>query len=411
MKLIKIQKTHNMAFKLRSNNTGSIPLHKSGGGSFKKNPFSSIKTPLFAIDPVIDPTKKEKEKEKPNTRTETTTTSDWRNTGEPVVAIRPGEQDGVSGTFIDTTTNRERDINQEVAGEGGGSATFNAAFAKARNQGLPSFTFGGKEYTTDLAEDKDSSLSTEFIPDPQPPQENPYSSYDTGYAYNADFGGGGRLGYVGRTDDPTEALRIVERGENVSAGTDATVKGLGTSQQHGGTSGMVDADRNNFQSEQGFVVGIRNEGDYDAYDNFGLGRLRGVTPYGHREGTSMLQSGAIAQEYQNAKTAILEKYRGVKDRTGLKQELQKLKDLRTAQIAAAQSGKFYSPEMKQRFEDSHDTIYERAQPTGLFTEPGGGGRSGQIATPSETTIDTGFLEQFLTEQQAERGEEIRSRRR
>ena len=87
-----------MAFKLRSNNTGSIPLHKDGVGSFKKNPFSSIKTPLFAIDPVIDPTKKEKEK--PKTRTETTTTSDWRNTGEPVVATRSGEQDGVEALIL-----------------------------------------------------------------------------------------------------------------------------------------------------------------------------------------------------------------------------------------------------------------------------------------------------------------------
>lgn len=389
-----------MAFKLRSNNTGSIPLHKGGVGSFKKNPFSSIKTPLFAIDPVIDPTKKEKEK--PNTRTETTTTSDWRNTGEPVVARRPGEQDGVSGTFIDTTTNRERDINQEVAGEGGGSVTFNAAFAEARRQGLPSFTFGGEPYTTDLAEDEtrletDSSLSTEFIPDPEVPQENPYSSYDTGYAYNADFGGGGRLGYVGRTDDPTEALRIVERGENVSAGTDATVKGLGTSQLQGGTSGMVDADRNNFQSEQGFVVGIRNEGDYNDYDRFGLGRNQ--------------RDGVIMKDFVSGRNALRQKYKGQENRTEFTQELQKLKDLRDAQTAAAQSGKFYSPEMKQKFDDSHDTIYERRQPTGLFTEPEGGGRSGQIATPSETTINTGFLDQFLTEQKANKRAELQERYR
>ena len=382
-----------MAFKLRSNNTGSIPLHKGGVGSFKKNPFSSIKTPLFAIDPVIDPTKKEKEK--PNTRTETTTTSDWRNTGEPVVVRRPGEQGGVSGTFIDTTTNRERDINQEVAGEGGGgSVDFNAAFAEARRQGLPSFTFGGEPYTTDLAEDKarletDSNLSTEFIPDPIiPPMENPYSSYDTGYAYNADFGGGGNLGYVGRTDDPAEALRIVERGENVSAGTNATVKGLGTSQQQGGTSGMVDADRNNFQSEQGFVVGIRNEGDYNDYDRFGLGRNQ--------------RDGVIMKDFISGRDALRQKYKGQENRTEFTQQLQELKDLRDAKTAAAQSGRFYSPEMEQKFKDSHDTIYERAQPTGLFTEPGGGGRSGQIATPSETTINTGFLKQFLTEQAAKK---------
>ena len=137
-----------MAFKLRSHSQGSLPLHNGGQGSFKKNPFSNKISPLS----VIDPTKELKEK--PSTRTETTTTSDWRNTGEPAVVRRPGEQGGVSGTFVDTTTSRERDINQDVTGGGGGSVDFNTAFAKARKQGLPSFTFGGETYTTDLAEDK-----------------------------------------------------------------------------------------------------------------------------------------------------------------------------------------------------------------------------------------------------------------
>ena len=404
-----------MAFKLRSNNTGSIPLHKSGGGSFKKNPFSSIKTPLFAIDPVIDPTKKKKEEEEK-------TASEYEEIGRNVTTRR-GEQDGVAGTFTDTDITERMDFDDFIP-----SATQNTPQTtdvpkyieslKKRFPGVPGSElieqgFISPEFADQFPLDYDqrNRLETSFDPDTEVPLENPYSSYDTGYAYNADFGGGGRLGYVGRTNDPTEALRIIERGENVSAGTNATVQGLGTSQQQGGTSGMVDADRNNFQSEQGFVVGINNEGDYDAYDNFGLGRLKGSTPYGYREGTSMLQSGAIGQEFIKSRNALRQEYKGQENRTEFTQQLQELKDLRDAKIAAARSGTFYSPEMKQRFEDSHDTIYERKQPGGLFTKPGGGGRSGEIATPSETTIDTGFLEQFLTEQQAKRREEIQSRRR
>jgi hypothetical protein len=392
-----------MAFKLRSNNTGSIPLHKGGVGSFKKNPFSSIKTPLFAIDPVIDPVidpiKKEKEKEK--------TASEYEEIGRNVTTRR-GEQNGVAGTFTDTDITERMDWDDFIPSATQGPQTTDVPkyleSLKKRFPGVPGSEliergFIGPEFADQFPLDYDqrSRLETSFDPDPEVPLENPYSSYDTGYAYNADFGGGGNLGYVGRTDDPAEALRIVERGENVSAGTNATVKGLGTSQQQGGTSGMVDADRNNFQSEQGFVVGIRNEGDYNDYDRFGLGRNQ--------------RDGVIMKDFISGRDALRQKYKGQENRTEFTKQLQKLKDLRDAKIAAAQSGRFYSPEMEQIFEDSHDTIYERRQPGGLFTRPEGGGRSGQIATPSETTINTNFLEQFLTEQAAKKGEEIRSRRR
>tara|TARA_R110002060_G_scaffold69822_1_gene78433 strand:+ start:291 stop:1514 length:1224 start_codon:yes stop_codon:yes gene_type:complete len=402
---MKLIKTHNMAFKLRSHNTGSIPLHKSGGGSFKKNPFSNIKTPLFAIDPVIDPTKKDKEKKKKEEKNDSGYEEIGRN-----VTTRTGFQGDVEGTFEDTNIKEQRiEEGYDIQVTPGGSRTklpddeYIASLIRSgigREEAVRRKLIDPKfaEQFPLLIDDRER-VETTFTPNPPP--ENLYSSYDTGYAYNTDFGTGGKLNYIGRTDDPAEAMKIVQRGENVSARTNAAVQGLGGSQQQGGTSGIVDADQNNFQSEQGFVVGINNEENYDAYDNFGLGRLRGVTPYGHREGQSMLQSGGIAQEYQNAKTAILEKYRGVKDRTGLKQELQKLKDLKTAQIEAAQSGSFFSPEMKQKFDDSHDTIYERAQPTGLFTKPKGGGRSAVIATPSETntntTVDSGFLNNILNE--------------
>jgi hypothetical protein len=74
--------------------------------------------------------------------------------------------------------------------------------------------------------------------------------------------------------------------------------------------------------------------------------------------------------------------------------------------------------MKQRFTDSHDTIYERKQDDGLFTQPTGGGRSGLIASPSETTINSGFLNTVLSDlelakadKQKKRLEAARLRRR
>ena len=379
-----------MAFKLRSHSQGSLPLHNGGQGSFKKNPFSNKISPLS----VIDPTKKLEEK--PNTRTETTTTSDWRNTGEPVVARRPGEQDGVSGTFVDTTINRERDINQDVTGEGGGSVTFNAAFAEARRQGLPSFTFGGEPYTTDLAEDKsrletDSNLSTEFIPDPiEPPMENPYQAYAIGNQAASDFGAAGSFGY---TYDPQRAMGIVERGRRTANSGVQPVEGLGMSQQQGGTSGLVDKDRSNLQAEEQYVLGLKNEDDYRSGLDSGKGYV-----------TEMVKQG---------KAALRQKYKGQENRAEYQAEVNALKEKARNYFDLAKSGEFATPEMKQRFAASHDTIYSKQQPkidpellkglnraqqTNAQRLFEGGGRTGKAMQSSVTSHDTGFLDDFFDEQ-------------
>jgi len=379
-----------MAFKLRSNNIGSIPLHNNGGGSFKKSPFSNVKTPLFAIDPT------KKEKEKPNTRTETTTTSDWRNTGEPVVARRPGEQDGVSGTFIDTTTNRERDINQEVAGEGGGSVDFNAAFAEARNQGLPSFTFGGKEYTTDLAEDKtrletDSNLSTEFIPDPIiPPQENPYTAYDTSFNTAMDFGNSGTSRMVNNEE---EAFKVIQRArggrELAEKYSGKGERGLDASQTAGvnGSARLIDADRNNYQAETARVRGIKNQEDYAAGQDYGR---------------------AYVTEMINAeRDALRQRYRGQENRVEYDKEVQALQEKGKDYFSFVNSGKFATPDMQERFESSYDDIYNQEQPeidpaelkglnrAQIFNAKrnfSGGGRTGRVKPTSNVTVDTRFLD-------------------
>ncbi len=412
-----------MAFKLRSHTQGSLPLHNGGQGSFKKNPFSNIKSPLMAIDPVIDPTKKEKEKKEP-------TASEYEEIGR-TVTTRRGEQDGVAGTFTDTNITERMDFEDSNIEVQPGQEITNLPndeyIASLINSGIgreealrrklidPSFAD-----QFDLDYDQRNRLESSFAPDPStPPVENPYTSYDTGYMYNTDFGTGGNLGRSGRTDDPAQAHRIIQRGENVSNSTNAKVERLKTSQQQGGSSGMADRDRINAQSEQGFVVGIRDEGDYDAYDNFGLGRLKGATPYGYRDGRSNNRNSAISKEFIAARDALRQKYKGQENRAEYENEMKAIKDKRDAQITAARSGKFYSSEMEQRFNDSHDTIYERKQRDGLFTEPTGGGRTGLIASPSETTINTGFLNTILSDSEkntqlwnriAERKEKIKAAR-
>ena len=406
-----------MAFKLRSQNIGSMPLHKSGQGSFKTNPFSNIKTPLFAIDPITEKEKKKKKEEAEEDYEEIDRT----------VTTREGVQDGVSGTFTDTNINEQmitEDYDIEVTPGGRRTKLPDDEYvASLINSGIGREEAAQRKLVDPkflelfpLTIDNRQRVETTF--EKNPPMENPYSGYDTGYAYNTDFGTGGKLGYIGRTDDPAEANKIIQRGENVSANTNARVEGLNASQQQGGTSGMIDQERNNFQSEQGYVVGIKNEEDYDAYDNFGLGRTKGFSVPGFRDGYSSNPRGAIQQDFKAAKVALQEKYRGSKDRTAFNKEKQALIDLRTAKKEAARSGKFYSPEMKQRFTDSHDTIYERKQDDGLFTQPTGGGRSGLIASPSETTINSGFLNTVLSDlelakadKQKKRLEAARLRRR
>ena len=75
------------------------------------------------------------------TRGKTTTTT----------STRRGEiREGITGTFTDTTTNTP--VTTETTGNNGGSDKFKTAFANAKAEGLPTFTFGGKKYTTETGD-------------------------------------------------------------------------------------------------------------------------------------------------------------------------------------------------------------------------------------------------------------------
>ena len=80
-----------------------------------------------------------------------------RGKTKTTTTTRRGTNDrGMSGTYTDTTNITP--VTTDTTSEGGGSIPFQKAFGKAKKAGLPTFTFGEKEYTT---ETKDSSTSNE----------------------------------------------------------------------------------------------------------------------------------------------------------------------------------------------------------------------------------------------------------
>lgn len=102
---------------------------------------------LYGDDPT-DPKKK--------TKTTTTVT-----TGEPTttVSTRRGEiRKGIPGTFTDTKV--DTPVTTTTNTENSGSVPFQEAFAKARKEGLPSFTFGDNSYNTNLADSKTDTKSS-----------------------------------------------------------------------------------------------------------------------------------------------------------------------------------------------------------------------------------------------------------
>jgi hypothetical protein len=378
-----------MAFKLRSHIQGSLPLHNGGQGSFKKNPFRNIKTPLMVTDPVIDPTKKLEEKP---------TTSEYKEIGRNITTRR-GEQDGVAGTFTDTNITERMDYNDEIPIATGGTQTENIPqyleSLKKRFPGVPGSVlieqgFIGPEFEDQFPLDYDQRdrLETAFVPDPaEPPMENPYQSYAVGNQSAADFGAAGYFGY---TKNPQTAMAIVQRGRRTADSGVQPVERLGMSQQQGGTSGLVDKDRRNVQAEEQYVLGLKNADDY----RMGLESGKGY----------------VTEMIKKERNALRQKYKGQENRAEYEAELAALKEKARKYFEFARSGQFPTPEMQERFNASHDTIYNKQQPEidpklleGLnraqqfnaIRKFKGGGRTGVVKPSSVTTHDTRFLDELL----------------
>jgi len=89
------------------------------------------------------------------TRGKTTTTT----------STREGSVRGREGTFTDV--NKTTPVNTNISSKNSGSEAFNKAFANAKKQGLSTFNFGGKKYTTDMGSNttsNETSTTTTFKP-------------------------------------------------------------------------------------------------------------------------------------------------------------------------------------------------------------------------------------------------------
>jgi hypothetical protein len=377
-----------MAFKLRSNNTGSIPLHNGGGGGFKKSPFSNIKTPLFAIDP----TKKEKEKEK--------TASEFEEIGRSVTT-REGEQNGVRGTFTDTNITERMDFDDFIPAATQGPQATNVPkyleTLKNKYPGVPGSVlveqgFIGPEFEDQFPLDYDqrNRLETSFDPDPEVPQENPYTAYDTSFNTAMDFG---RRGTSRMVKNEEEALKVIQRARSgrklAEKYSGKGERGLNASQTAGvnGSARLIDADRNNYQAETARVRGITNEEDYAAGKDYGR---------------------AYVTEMINAeRDALRQRYKGQENRVEYNKEVQALKEKGKDYFSLVNSGQFATPDMQKRFESSYDDIYNQEQPEidpaeleGLNRAQiynakrkfRGGGRTGIVKPTSNVTVDTRFLD-------------------
>ena len=144
------------------------------------------------------------------------------------------------------------------------------------------------------------------------------------------------------------------------------------SQQQGGTSGLVDRDRNNFQAEEQYVLGLKNPDDYRAGLDSG--------------------KGYVTEMIKKERDALRQKYKGQENRAEYQKELEALKAKAKEYFATARSGNFATPEMQERFEGSYDTIYNKQQPKQLTRT---GGRTGRAKQSSVTSDDTRFLDEFL----------------
>tara|TARA_R100000544_G_C2218519_1_gene56020 strand:+ start:133 stop:1203 length:1071 start_codon:yes stop_codon:yes gene_type:complete len=355
-----------MAFKLRSNNVSAISLHKEGTGSFKKNPFSNIKTPLTVIDPTKEKVKKEKEK---------STASEYEEIGRKITT-RKGEQDGVAGTFTDTNITERMDYDDFIPRATPGAQTTNVPeyleTLKRKYPGVPGNVlveqgFIGPEFEDQFPLDYDQRerLESDFVADEEVRKQ--YEGIVSGFSTASDFG---RKGYGQNYDfsDNNEKSRKIIRRMRANEESDfQPVEKIRGSFNQGGSAGLVDTDRRNRQAEQGQVFGIINKEDYDLGQDFGM--------------------GYINENYKQAINNARQSFQAHRNPERLKAEKEIALALANKQRYQAKSGTFATPEMEQKYNQSYDTLYSR-----MINDPKtGGGRSGRPVTSATTNVDTKYF--------------------
>lgn len=360
-----------MAFKLRSHNTGSIPLHKNGTGSFKKSPFSNIKTPLMVTGPV-DPTKEKvkKEKEKPGSEP-----GGYEEISRNITT-REGFQNGVPGIFKDTTITKQKinegyDIQVEPASrrtdlpDDEYIAQIKSSYPGITGQEAVERGFIKPEFAEQFPVSMDNIEEVVTTFDPNEEIKKQYQGFVSGSSTASDFGAVGyNQRYDSSNDQAKELIRRMRANEEANVQPVEKIRG---NFNQGGSAGLVDKDRRNRQAEQGEVFGIINREDYDLGQNFGI--------------------GYINKNYKNAINAARQSFQAHRDPKRLQAEKEIALALANEQRKQASSGTFATPEMEQRYNQSYDTLYSRM----LNAPMAGGGRTGRPVTSATTNVDTGYF--------------------
>jgi hypothetical protein len=339
-------------------------------------------TPLLNIDPTDKDINKQKELSNYNEINRSVTT-------------RRGMQNNMPGTFTDTNITERADFDTEIPVAKGGEQTTNVPEyienLKKRFPGVPGSVlieegYIGPEFQDEFPLDYDQRdrLETTFAPDPALEEVNNYVGFVSGMGTASDFAAKGYSQNYDHTPGQRKSKNIIKRmRDNEAAGVMPVEKIYGQYNQ-GGSAGLVDADSRNRQAEQGTVLGIINREDFDLGQNFGM--------------------GYINSEYKAAIELARENFQTHKDKTLLAQEKAKALEKAKQQRDAAKSGTFATPEMQQRFERSHDTIYNRRQQTppkfkgtraqqaAQLRQWKGGGRTGAVKPGSITSVDTGYFD-------------------
>ena len=305
--------------------------------------------------------------------------TDYKEISRNVTTYK-GEQDGVPGTFTDTNIRERADFNLpdipsvDIIPTTEPDDIYLKGIKKSF-KGVPGSVLVEADIISEDFKDQfpeidneRSRVETTFEPDPITPPKKQYEGIVSGMSTASDFGAKGYSQNYDFTPDQRRSRNIIQRMRDNETADVMPVRKIQGQYNQGGSAGLVDTDTRNRQAEQGRVLGIINKEDFDLGQNFGM--------------------GYINQNYKNAIAAARENFSTHNDPARLEQEKKAALALANKQRALAKSGQFATPEMKQRFEQSYDTLYSRM----IDGDKTGGGRTGRAVTSATTNVDTGYFD-------------------
>jgi hypothetical protein len=297
------------------------------------------------------------------------------------VTTRRGKENNIPGTFTDTNIRERADFDIDIPTVENPTPTTEPddiylEGIKKRFKGVPGSVLVEADIIhPDFADqfigdfDERDRIETSFKPDDTPPPpKKEYQGIVSGMGTASDFSAKGYSQNYDFSDNQRKSKNIIQRMRDNEAAGVMPVRKIDGQYNQGGSAGLVDTDTRNRQAEQGKVLGIINKNDFDLGQNYGM--------------------GYINKNYKDAIATARENFSTHNDPARLEQEKLAALALANKQRAVAKSGKFATPEMEQRYNESYDTLYSRM----LDGDKTGGGRTGKVVTSANTSVDTGYFD-------------------